>query len=75
VNRPWAALGIGLVFVVALSTGTVLLVAYAMAIGSMLLPVGVLLRRAFRRYREGADPTKSPLTPFSEGSEIDGKAA
>jgi hypothetical protein len=56
-------LGMVLALVVAVMTGSVLLLGYVVAGASLLLVVGVLLRKTIRRYA-GSPVPSSPHTPW-----------
>lgn len=73
-NRPSAVLGIAFVLGLALLTGSVLLMAYGLAAGSILLIAGVLLKKAFRRYQRAAT-TQSNVADQTESVTLDGEAA
>jgi hypothetical protein len=57
VKSPRVILGIVLALVLAVMTGSVLLLGYVVAGASLLLVVGVLLRKAARRYARSAIPS------------------
>jgi hypothetical protein len=73
-NRSSAVLGIAFVLGLALWTGSVLLMAYALAAGSIVLIAGVLVKKVFRHY-QGAASAQSNLADQAENVTLDGEAA
>jgi hypothetical protein len=73
-NRPSAVLGIAFVLGLAVLTGSVLIMAYGLAAGSVLLIAGILFKKAFRRYRDAAT-APSNIADQTESVTLDDEAA